>query len=104
LTNLNLNGIILKRVLTRLKQMKKIIVIASAMLFLAAACNQNQQANQTPPPPPTTASAKVDAAVNALDKNIETEDAINMQSDTDLLSADEEIINSYNGVSNASSY
>jgi hypothetical protein len=83
--------------------MKKILALAAATVFLAAACNSESQVS-TPPPAPVTASAKVDAAVNALNKNIDSEDAIYMQSDSDIVNSDQDVINGYNGVSNASKY
>jgi hypothetical protein len=84
---------------------KKLFILALAVVFIAASCNKNSQSNQVDQTPiPTTASAKVDAAVNLLNAGVESEDAIQMQSDTDLVNSDQSIINSYNGVSNASSF
>jgi hypothetical protein len=73
-------------------------------MFIAAACNSQQAANTPSSQTPTTAGAKVDAAVNNLNTSVDSEDAVNMQSDDDVVNSDQSVINSYNGVSNASSY
>ncbi|MBX4186991.1 MAG: hypothetical protein KW802_01885 [Candidatus Doudnabacteria bacterium] len=83
--------------------MRKLLILAGAVVFLAAACNQSNSTAQNPPAK-TTAGAKVDAAASAFSKSVDGEDAIYMQSDTDVVNSDQAIINSYNGVSNASSY
>lgn len=83
---------------------KKMLIVVGAVLFLAAACNSNPPAANQTNPPPTTASAKVDAAVNAYNSGIDNEESINMQSDMDIVNSDQEVINGYNGVSNASKY
>jgi hypothetical protein len=84
--------------------MKKLLVLAGAIVFLAAACNQAQPDGVGTTHKPSTPSAKVDAAVNALNQNLDSQDAIYTQSDSDVVNSDQSVINSYNGVSNASKY
>ena len=90
---------------------KKLLVLVGAAVFLAAGCNsQTPRATNTTTTSTSqnassaTAGIKVDAAVDALNKSMDTESSMNMQSDSDIVNNDEEIINSYNGASNANSY
>lgn len=80
---------------------------------MAAACNQQMATDVTPTPAPTPPSAqippqpkvsgtKVDAAVNALNASVDSEDSINLTTDDDLINSDQAIIKSFDGVSNVS--
>ncbi len=82
---------------------KKMLILVGAVLFLAAACNSRPAANNQNNPP-TTASGKVEAAVNAYNSGIDNEEKIYMESDMEVVSSDQEVINGYSGVSNASKY
>lgn len=83
--------------------MRKLLILAGALVFLAAACNSQGPAVSTSTQPKTS-GAKVDAAVEAMNKSVDAEDSVNMQSDNDIVTSDQSVINGYNGVSNASSY
>lgn len=90
--------------------MKKILILATAVLFIAGACTQQTAVTPTPipnpptaqTPPPVVSGSKVDAAVKALNVSVDSEDAINLQTDDDLINSDKTIINSFDGVSNVS--
>lgn len=85
--------------------MKKLLLLIATISFLAVSCNQSPPAaNNDTNPAPTTVSSKVDAAVNLLNASLDSEDEVQMQTDSDLVNSDQSIINSYSGVSNESSY
>ncbi len=102
--------------------------MAGAVVLFAAACNSQQaskQPTQTGPggtasnqqsgqsaqtgnaqsnqqaANPSSASGQVDAAVNDLQSSVNSEAITNSQSDTDLLKADQAVVNDSNEVSNA---
>lgn len=90
--------------------MKKILFLAGAVLLIAAACNQQTATDVMPAPAPTpppaqkpspqpVSATKVDAAVSALNASVDSEDAINLQADDDVINSDQSVINSFDGVS-----
>jgi len=84
--------------------MKKILFAVAALVFLAASCN-SQPYQATPSPSPQTQQSpttKLDSAVNELTESIESEEDLSMQTDEDLTTSDEDIINDLEGVSNES--
>lgn len=87
--------------------MKKLLILTSAVVLIAAGCNStattpNQLGNLPAENKQATSSVKVEAAVNALNNDVDNEDAAMMHSDEDLVSGDTSVINGFNGVSDAS--
>lgn len=87
---------------------RKMLILAGAILFIAAACN-SQTATNTGQVDGTTknraetkssSKSKADAALNALNVSIESENSINMQSDDDVINTDKSVTNNVDGVAN----
>jgi len=82
--------------------MKKLLLLAGAVVLLAAACNSQRATNNQPNQTGQTAeTSKVDEAVSVLNASVDNEDAINLESDDDVIYSDQTVINGYDGVSNA---
>ena len=80
--------------------MRKLLLLVGAVALIAAACDSGPTTSYQPPAHQT----KADTAVNQLNAQVDSEESISTQTDDDVISSDKAVINSYDGVSNASSY
>ncbi|OGE87977.1 MAG: hypothetical protein A3J07_02185 [Candidatus Doudnabacteria bacterium RIFCSPLOWO2_02_FULL_49_13] len=80
--------------------MKKILFLTAGLMLLAAACNAGNQAS-TGNSTESNSASRVDAAVSNLNASVDSEEAVNLQSDDDVINSDQTIVNDYEGATNA---